>query len=198
MPANHPSISASAAFAPHKTSARRSSTRPCARPPRDRVPRVGQPGTAGQRTRLLVHRRGQPAGAFQAGRRRRAPRRRGHHNRSRASRSTPGRHTPALRPALLGTTNPPPRDRNGAPAGRTDHRLAGRGPQPRSPAGRSSPCPIHRWRSAHRWRKGCRAAIDGGGLSKLMLKPVLRPSAEAMRRPCRVARLVLQPDFVIL
>lgn len=79
---------------------------------------------------------------FPACRRRRASRRRWYHHRSRASRRTPGCHAADVRPALLGTTNRSPRDRNRAPARHTDHRLAGRGSQSGSRAGRRRPCPI--------------------------------------------------------
>ena len=52
----------------------------CDRPPCDRVSWVGRRGTAGQRTRLPVHRGGKPAGALQASRRCRTPRWRGNHD----------------------------------------------------------------------------------------------------------------------
>ena len=114
----------------------------------------------GQRTRLPGHRRGQPAGPLQAGRRRRPPRRRGHHNRRRARRRTPSRHPPDLRPALLGTTNTPPRHRNRARTRHTNHRLADERSRARPPTRSGCPCPIHRHRRAPRRRTGRRPALD--------------------------------------
>ena len=66
-----------------------------ARPPRDRAARVGRYGAPGRRTRLHLDRRGQPAGAVPAGRRRRPPRRCRHHHRGRAEPEPPRSSSPS-------------------------------------------------------------------------------------------------------
>ena len=183
-PASHPSTSASAACARRKTLSQVMIQTARALGRRAIVSRGwADLSLRGQRTRLPGHRRGQPAGAVQASRRRRPPRRRGHHNRSRASRRTPGRHPPDVRPALLGTTNPPPRDRNRARARHTDRRLADERSRAGPPTRRGCPCPLHRHRGAHRRRTGRRPTLDHRQPTGPILKraPGPRPSPQTAR-----------------
>src|SRR6266851_4852212 len=89
----------------------------------------------------------------------------------------------------LSTTRRPPRNRMRTPAGGTDHRLADRGTEPRPAARHRCPCPIHRRRSAHRRRKGRRAAIDQDGPTLTAGLPWNQARVSAIACSCGVGRL---------